>query len=301
MEYNVSPLLNPIEPSGLQPKPYHDDPYAFVTSIDQVTRHDYYYIARKIEQGWITERDIEIVKFILVHRWVTLSQIGRLFFPDAEREATVRNRVKKLLKYGLLRKIQWSSQTNVTENRPSLYELGASGADILKYRFNMFIGQRDPRSMKPTTMLYRFKYVIANELFSQLLKDFQLGHFEYHPLYQIEEETLITTANFSLKTPKGKSIKFTLLCYRDDEKWLKTLRYQAASFKRYLNKSNEIITLVLLVSTQEKANMAAKILEQEGLSDTWFICDEDILNPDKPLKQSFFAIQHKTKMYYDLG
>ena len=94
MQHFVSPLIK-SEQTGVQIKPLYDDPYGYVTKLDPLTRHEYFYILKKIEQGWITERDIEITKFTLVHRWMTLSQIDRLFFSETERGQTARNRVNK--------------------------------------------------------------------------------------------------------------------------------------------------------------------------------------------------------------
>lgn len=299
MEQNVSPLMK-SQSNSIPDKPLLDDPYAYVTHMDPLTRHEFYYILRKIEQGWITERDIQIVQFLFVHRWVTLRQLSKLFFPTTEREGTVRSRVRKLAKYGLLRKIQWTSYSNPKENRPSLYELGASGADILKYRFGTFLGQRDPRVNKQTTMLFRCRYITTNELYIQLRESFNLIHFEFHPVLKIEDEQQVPTAKYTLKHPSGNELSFYLLCYRDDEKWLKTLRYQAAFFKKYLATVEAGVFLVILVSTSDKAEIAHKVLLQEGVKDTWFVTDDDLYNEQIRLTQGFFVFQNEQKTYYDL-
>lgn len=299
MEYHVSPLIKDQEP-GLISKPLLDDPYAYITKLDPLTRHEYYYIAGKIEQGWITERDIEIVRFIFVHRWVTLSQIARIFFPESDREGTVRARTRKLIKHGLLRKITWSSYSNPKENRPSYYELGASGADILKFRFGAFLGHRDPRMPKETTMLFRMKYVITNELYIQLRESFNLVYFEFHPILTMKEEQQIPTAKFILRNPKGKDLSFFLICHRDEEKWLKTIRFHARFYKQYLENIEKDSILVVLVSTDEKAKVANMILEQEGAINTWFVTDEDLYNDNIKLSQGFFFYDNDKKVYYDL-
>jgi hypothetical protein len=299
MEYHVSPLLK-SQNTGVKTKPVLDDPYAYITNLDPLTRHEYYYILGKIEHGWITDRDIEIVRFIFVHRWVTLSQIARLFFPDTEREGTVRARVRKLIKHGLLRKIQWSSYSNPSENRPSYYELGASGADILKFRFGAFLGHRDPRMPKQTTMLFRMKYIATNEFYIQLRDCFNLVHFEFHPVITMKEEQQIPTAKYILRNPKGKELPFYLICHREDEKWIKTIRYQAQFYKQYLNNVEKGPILVVLVSTDEKAELASKVLEQEGTTNTWFVTDDDLYNDKIKLSQGFFFYENGKKVYYDL-
>ncbi|MDN4067565.1 replication-relaxation family protein [Paenibacillus vini] len=300
MENQVSPLLN-LEQVVVHSNPILDDTYAYISSMDPLTRHDYHYILEKIEHGWITERDIEIAKFVFVHRWVTLSQISRLFFPDTERENTIRKRIGKMLKYGLLRKVRWTSYSRQTENRPSLYELGASGADILKYKFGTFIGQRDPRSPKQATMLFRMRYIITNELYIQLRSSFNLVHFEFHPVLNYMEEQQVPTATFTLKNPKGKKLSFFLICHREDEKWLKTVRFQAVFYSKYLMDIGKGNTLIILVSTSEKAEIANKILEQEGVKGAWFITDEDLYNDQKSLTDSFFTYQDQQKLYFDLN
>ncbi|CAH8721291.1 replication-relaxation family protein [Bacillus cereus] len=299
MEYHVSPFIK-AEHTGVQTKPLSDDPYAYVSSMDPLTRHEYYYILKKIEQGWITERDIEIVRFLYVHRWLTLAQISRLFFSETEREATVRNRVRKLIKYGLLRKIQWASYSNPNENRPSYYELGSSGADILKFRFGAFLGHRDPRNPKETTMLFRMKYITTNEFYIQLLASFEVTHFEFHPILTLNDQQQIPTAKYILKNPKGRELLFYLICHREDEKWMKTIRYQAQFFKQYLATEEKAI-LVVILSTADKAEMARMVLEQEGaLEHTWFVTDEDLYNKEVKLSQGFFVFKDGKKVYYDL-
>lgn len=300
MENLVSPLIK-AQHTVVEEKSLMDDPYAYVTNLDELTRHEYYYIARKIEQGWITDRDVELVKFAHVHRWMTLSQISRLFFPEVERDETVRNRVNRLLKYGLLRRVQWSSYSKPKENKPTLYELGASGADILKYKYGMFLGHRDPRSPKPTTMLYRMRYIATNELYIQLRVSFDLVHFEFHPTLTLKEEQQVPTAKFVLRNPKGREIPFYLICHREDEKWVKTIRYQAKFFKEYFTAMNPEATLVILVSSDEKSSLASKIVEQEGVGTyTWFVTDTDLYAPALDLRNSFFAYQNGQKFYYDL-
>ncbi|AGA60022.1 hypothetical protein Theco_4018 (plasmid) [Thermobacillus composti KWC4] len=301
MEFHVSPLIKPEQNSGVKEKPFFDDPYAYITKMDPLTRHDFYYIQKKIEQGWITERDIEIVKFIFVHRWLTLSQITRLFFPDTEREQTARNRVRKMMKHGLIRKLQWTSYSSPRENRPSYYELGASGADILKYRFGMVLGHRDPRMPKPTTMLFRMKYIVTNELYIHLRENFNMVHFEFHPILTMKEEQQIPTAKYVLRNPKGKEMTFYLVVHREDEKWLKTLRYQAQFYKTYLGTVEKGAILVILVSTGEKAELANKVMEQEGASGyVWYVTDEELYNKEVKLTQGFFVFQDGQKTYYDL-
>jgi len=300
MEYHVSPLIKSLEP-GVQTKPMLDDPYAFVNNLEPLTRHDYSYILKKIEQGWITDRDIEIVKFIFVHRWVTLSQISRIFFPETNREGTVRNRVQKLLKYGLIRKIEWTSYSNPKENKPILYELGASGADILKLRYGAFLGHRDPRMPKPITMLFRMKYITINEFFIQLRECFVVNHFEFHPILTIKEDQQIPSAKFTLKNPNNVDMSFYLICHRDDEKWLKTIRFQAQFYKEYFNTVEKDTLLVIVVSTSDKAELASKILDQEGiLKRTWFVTDDDLYNNQISMTQGFFTYIDGRKLYYDL-
>jgi len=302
MEYHVSPLIKTEDQPTLQPKPVWDDPYAYITGMDPLTRHEFYYIEEKIKQGWITDRDIELVRFLFVHRWVTLPQIQRLFFPDAEREETAKKRVRKLLKHGLIRRIQWKSYSNPNENRQSYYELGASGADILKFRYGVFLGHRDPRATRPTTMLYRMKYVVTNELYIQLRDNFDMTHFEFHPILSLKEEQQIPTARYILRTPKGKALTFYLVVHREDEKWMKTLRYQAQFYKQYLGSVDRDAILVFLVSTEDKARLANKILLQEGAAQSsWFITDEDLYNPDMSLKTSFFTYENDNRRYYDLN
>ncbi|MCM3130509.1 replication-relaxation family protein (plasmid) [Paenibacillus urinalis] len=302
MEFQVSPLLDSAEEPTLQPKPIWDDPYAYVTGMDQLTRHEFYYIEEKIKNGWITDRDIEIVRFLFVHRWITLSQLQRIFFPEAEREETVKKRVRKLLKYGMIRRIQWKTYSSPSENRQSFYELGASGADVLKYRYGLVLGNRDPRATRPMTMLYRMKYSVTNELYIQLRENFKMTHFEFHPILKIEEEQQIPMARYILRTPKGKMLSFYLVVHREDEKWLKTLRYQAQFYKNFLKSTEGGGILILLLSTEEKATLAQKLIMQEGISDyVWFLTDNDLYNHQKNLKTSFFIFQNEEKQYYNLS
>lgn len=300
MNHNVSPLTNSSSSSFVK-KTILDDPYAYITKMDPLLRHEYYYILNKIDKGWITERDIELVRFLFVHRWLTLSQIGKLFFLDSEREATVRNRTRKLIKYGLIRSVQWTSHSNTKENKPSLYEIGSSGADILKYKFGVFLGHRDPRNPKPTTMLFRMRYIATNELYAQMKENFDLTFFEFHPVHELKEEKQVPTAQYVLRNPKGIELSFILICYRDDEKWVKTLRHQAQFYKNHLETVNNT-TLVILVSTEEKAILASKVLEQEKVLDkTWFVTDADLFNDELKINQSFFYFEEGRKIYYNLN
>ncbi|MGP3788550.1 replication-relaxation family protein [Paenibacillus sp. 1A_MP2] len=299
MEHLVSPLTN-SPPQVVHIYPLLDDPYAHITQLGELTKHNYHYILKKIEHGWITDRDIEIVNFVSVHRWVTLSQIFKIFFPDVEREETVRNRIRKMMKYGLLRKIEWSSYSKGSVGRPSFYEIGASGADILKFRFGAFLGHRDPRNPKPTTMLFRMKYIATNELYLQLREHFKLVHFEFHPILKLQEEQQVPTAKFTLINPVGKEMSFILLCHREEEKWLKTIRYQAMFYKQYLKNSEGSSIMIVHVSTTDKANLVSKIFEQEGLSTVWFVTDEDLFDKDMVLTKSFFFFSNGEKVYYDL-
>ncbi|WP_169091030.1 replication-relaxation family protein [Paenibacillus sp. PL91] len=300
MENLVSPLIK-ADHTVVDEKQLLDDSYAYVAKIDDLTRHEFYYISQKIEQGWITERDVELVKFVHVHRWVTLSQITRLFFPDVERDETVRKRINRLLKYGLIRRLQWSSYSRPKENKPSFYELGASGADILKFQYGTYLGHRDPRNPKPITMLFRMRYIATNELYIQLRESFELVHFEFHPTLVINEAQQVPTAKFVLRNPKGREMSFYLICHREDEKWVKTIRYQARFFKGYFATIDPEATLVVLVSSDEKANLASKIMEQEGAGPiTWFVTDNDLYDPNIKLSKAFFAYQNGVKFYYDL-
>ena len=301
MENLVSPLIKPLQSAVVPDKPFMDDPYAFITSMSELPHNAYHYISRKIDQNWITDRDIELIKFAYVHRYVTLSQISRLFFPEVDRERSVRLRIIRLVKYGLLRKVQWSSYSQPTKNRPSIYELGDSGADILKYKFGLFLGQRDPRVSKPASMLFRMKYIASNVLYINLRESFDLVHFEFHPSIKLKEEHVVPTAKYILRTPKGREMPFYLICHREDEKWLKTIRFQARFFKEYLTTQEKEATLVILVSSEDKALLASKIAEQEGASKfTWFVTDKDLNDYTVNLRQGFFCYHNGEKKYYDL-
>ncbi len=280
-----------------------DDSYAYVESLVPLTHHDYYYICGKIEQGWITNRDIDIVHFLSVHRWLTLSQITRLFFPETESTSTtIRNRVNKLQKYGLIRKIKWTSHTNPKENRPSIYEIGASGADILKYRMGVFLGNRDPRRPKEVSMTFRQKYIATNEFYILLKKSFELNFFEFHPVLNLKETQVAPTAQFILSNPSGKQLQFYLFCYRDEENWLKTIRFQAKFMKEFLISEGKEAMLIILVSTEAKAILASKIIDQEGVStQTWFITDVELKENEDGITKSFFVYQDGRKNYLDLG
>lgn len=303
MEHFVSPLIKAQVPSVLPEKPQWDDPYAFITNLSPLPGNDFYYIEEKIKKNWITERDIELTKFIFVHRWVVLDQIKRLFFPEVDRDLSVRKRINRLLKLGLIRRIQWTSYSGGTErNRPSIYELGDSGADILKFKFGMFLGHRDPRYAKPATMLFRCKYIITNELYIRLREAFDMVHFEFHPTLKWKEEQVIPTGKFILRTPKGRDLPFYLLCHREDEKWIKTIRFQARFFKAHIQNVEPGAILVVLVSSDDKALLASKIAEQEGAAQfTWYVTDKDLLYDKVHLSKGFFFFNNGKKTYYDLG
>lgn len=302
MDNLVSPLIKPSSKPVLPIRPQWDDPYAFLVNMSPLPANDYWWIEQKIKMGWITVRDIELVKFLSVHRWVVLDQIRRLFFPEAKESITVRKRVSKLIRYGLIRRIKWTSYSAGTErNRPSIYELGDSGADILKYMFGISLGNRDPRHQKPATMLYRSRYVITNEMYIKLREAFNVAHFEFHPTLKWKDKQVIPTAKYVLRNPKGREIPFFLFCHREDEKWLKTVRYQTAFLKEYITNVEPQATVVILVSNDEKAILTSKIAEQEGVASfVWFITDKDLLYDEVHLTQGFFFFDKGEKTYYDL-
>jgi hypothetical protein len=181
------------------------------------------------------------------------------------------------MKYGLLRRIKWTSYSQPTANKPSLYELGDSGADILKYQYGMSLGQRDPRSLKPQTMLFRMKHIATNELYIQLRESFNLVHFEFHPSLKLKEDHVVPIAKYVLRNPKGREMPFYLICHREEEKWVKTVRFQARFFKDYISTVEKEATLVVLVSTDDKALLASKIADQEGAAAfTWYVTDKDL-------------------------
>lgn len=298
---NISPLITPQTNTAVPEQPAWDDPYATLTQQSELPGHSYHYIERKISSNWITERDIELVKFIFVHRWLVMKQIERLFFPDVERDKSVRNRLNRLVEYGLLRRAQWTSYSQPDKNRPSLYELGDSGSDILKNKFGLIPGQRDPRMAKPATMLYRMKYVITNELYIQLRESFDLIHFEFHPSLKRKEEHVVPTAKFLLRTPKGREMPFYLLCHREEEKWLKTIRFQMRFLKDYIIAEDKSAIIIVLVSSDEKAALANKIAEQEGAASmVWYVTDKDLLDGQINLRQGFFTYTNGEKVFYDL-
>ncbi|MGU3473153.1 replication-relaxation family protein [Paenibacillus sp. D51F] len=301
MENMVSPLIKPQPNNAVPEKPQWDDPFAFVTHISPLPNNDFDFIDRKIQSNWITEREIELVKFLFVHRWLVLAQIKKLFFPDV-REDTIRRRIDRMMKFGLIRRVQWTSYSSPGRSRPSMYELGDSGADILKFRFGINPGPRDPRSKKAASMLYRMRYVVTNELYIKLREAFNMVHFEFHPSLVWKEAQVIPTAKYALRTPGGREMPFYLLCHREDEKWVKTIRFQARFFKEYLANVEKETTLVVFVSTDEKALLASKIMEQEGVgAATWFITDKDILFDNVHLSKGFFFYNKGEKTYYDLG
>ncbi|MFD2614714.1 replication-relaxation family protein [Paenibacillus gansuensis] len=302
MENLVSPLIKPSSNTVLPERPQWDDPYAFLLSMSPLAQNDYWWIEQKIKAGWITDRDIQLVRFLSVHRWIVLDQIRRIFFPDVKDFISVRKRVSRLIRYGLLRRIKWTSYSGGTErNRPSIYELGDSGADILKYMHGISLGNRDPRHQKPATMLYRSRYVITNELYIKLREAFNMVHFEFHPTLKWKDIQVIPTAKYVLRSPKGREMPFYLICHREDEKWVKTVRFQAAFFKEYIANVEPQATIVVLVSNDEKALLANKIAEQEGASSfTWFVTDKDLLYNEVHLSQGFFFFEKGEKTYYDL-
>jgi hypothetical protein len=183
-----------------------------------------------------------------------------------------------------------------------MYELGDSGADILKYQYGMSLGQRDPRFQKPQTMLFRMKHIATNELYIQLRESFNLVHFEFHPSLKNKEEHVVPIAKYVLRNPKGREMPFYLICHREEEKWVKTVRFQARFFKEYISTVENEATLVVLVSTDDKALLASKIAEQEGASTfTWYVTDKDLHDFNVNLRKGFFFYQNGEKMYYDLG
>ncbi|ALS10047.1 hypothetical protein ABE82_26965 (plasmid) [Paenibacillus peoriae] len=304
MEGNISPLLQPeqTEEELLIKYPAFDDPFAYVQSVDPLTRHQYYYIERLIEDNWITERDLLIVKTLFVHRWMTFTQICNLFFEGSDR-VRVRRRLRKLLKYGLIRTITWRSysKTKSKASCPNLYEIGASGADILNFKYGIPVGSRDPRKARATELIYKFKYIIANELYIQMKRELQLMHFQFSPMVQLGEELQVPTARYILRTPDGGDLGFYLICHRDDGKWAKTLSFQVEFFKKLMNETKQQFILVILVSDDTKAALANKIVSLGGFADyTWFVTDSDLYNPDLLLSTSFFDIQNDEKQYFDL-
>ncbi|MFC5402432.1 replication-relaxation family protein [Cohnella soli] len=299
---NISPLIKPQTNIAVPEQPTWDDPYATMTLQSALPGHAYHYIDRKISSNWITERDIDLVRFIFVHRWLVLKQIERLFFPEVERDKSVRNRLNRLIDYGLIRRTQWTSYSQPEKNRPSLYEMGDSGTDILKNKFGIIPGQRDPRMAKPATMLYRMRYVITNELYIQLRESFDLIHFEFHPSLKRKEDHVVPTAKFVLRNPKGREMPFYLLCHRQDEKWVKTIRFQMRFMKEFISAEDKMATVIVLVSSDEKASLANKIAEQEGAaSSIWYVTDKDLLDGDFDIRrQGFFTFNNGEKVYYDL-
>ncbi|WP_277376412.1 replication-relaxation family protein [Paenibacillus polymyxa] len=303
MEGNILPLLQQDRTEAVLVRyPMYDDPFAYVEGLSPLTMHQYYYIEKLINQNWITDRDLLIVKTLFVHRWLTFTQICKLFFEDNE-PATVRKRIKKLLKHGLIRTITWRSHSKSKAACPSLYELGASGADILNNKYGVRVGSRDPRHGKATKLHYKFKYVLANELYIQLSRELHLMHFEFTPVFRMGEEVQTPTAKFILRTPGGTDLPFILICHRDEEKWMKTLRYQVEFYKSYMNETGEQFILVILVSDEKKAEIANKIVRTEGFGETtWFVTDNDLFSPDHSLsKNSFFEITDGVKQYFDLS
>ncbi|MCC3379285.1 replication-relaxation family protein [Paenibacillus farraposensis] len=303
MEGNISPLLQPEQTGEVLIKyPAFDDPFAYVKSVDPLTRHQYYYIERLIGNNWITERDLLIVKTLFVHRWMTFTQICDLFFEGTDRP-TVRRRIRKLLKYGLLRTITWRSYSKTKSKAacPSLYEIGASGADILNFKYGMRVGARDPRTAKATDLNYKFKYILTNELYIQMKRELQLMHFEFTPLVYLGDDLQVPTARYILRTPDGGDLEFYLICHRDDGKWTKTLRFQVEFFKKLMNETKQQFILVILVSDDTKAALANKIVQLGGFADyTWFVTDNDLYNPNLMLATSFFDIENDEKQYFDL-
>lgn len=300
----TSPLTNPLESASvLHRYPVFDDPYAHVTGIDPITNHQFYYIENLIEREWLTERDINIVKTIFVHRCMTFAQIHSIFFPDCSRLETVRKRLGRLVKYGLIRRVSWGSYSKNKSECPVLYELGASGADILKYKYSIQVGSRDPRSSKPSTLAFKFKYVVTNQLYMELSK-LDLKHFEFNPVLKLNDEVQVPMAYYVLQNPKGMDIQFHLLCYREDEKWMKTLTYQLDFFRRYYQaEDRKRNILVIHVSDDAKAECAVKVVHLAGLSfDPWFITDSDLYNKEVPVTSKFFMFESDgSRYYYDLS
>lgn len=300
----TSPLINPLESANvLQTYPVFDDPYAHITGIDPNTNNQFYYIESLIERKWLTERDITIVKTMFVHRCMTFSQIHSIFFPDCSRLDTVRTRLGKLVKYGLLRRVSWGSYSKVKSECPILYELGTVGAEFLRIKYGVQLGSRDPRSNKPSTLTFKFKYIVTNQLYLELSK-LDLKHFEFNPVLKLNDEVQVPMAYYILRNPKGMDIQFHLLCYRDDDKWMKTLTYQLDFFKRYYQTAeNKRNILVVLVSDDAKAETAMKTVQVAGLPFTpWFITDADLFNQDIPVTSKFFMFEDDgSRYYYDLS
>lgn len=292
----MKPLLSPFIKQEIEEDyPLLDDPYAYITRIDRPQSILYENIQRRIDNHWITERDIEIIHFLYVHRWVLRHQIHRLFFSGLSKHRS-NERLKKLRKIGMVSLIEWNSYARKT-NKPAIYEIGAQGADILTYEYGIRLGSRHPRKRREHSLSHRFKYVSINELYIQLLEHFQVKRFEFHPVLQIIDETQVPMAKMVLATP-NRDIMFYLLNIREEENWMKTLRYQAYFYKRY-RKEEEFI-LIVQVSTEERAKKAKDILEQEGMEDNWFMKDDDLENRNKKLTQSFFTFNNGTLTYYDL-
>lgn len=159
------------------------------------------------DKNTISDRDIEIAKFLFRFRFATLNQIHR-YLGGSVNKSNLKNRLDKLVQYRVLNKFTLTSLDGSKEELLGIYVLDIGGRHLLSHystedtnNWNTSVNMKAPELVGEN--------LLATEIYLRILETSgnALVNFELYPSFRCGDKTVVPHLKFSIER-EGKRINF---------------------------------------------------------------------------------------------
>lgn len=187
-----------IKVAGLKQKFVNDFNYKTVkTSV----------LIKMKDKNTISDRDLEIAKFLFRLRFATLNQIHR-YLNCSVNKSNLKNRLDKLVQYRVINKFTLTSLDGTQEESLGLYCLDLGGRDLLaNYSTELIEDWNTSVNMKSPELVG--ENLLATELYIRLRETCgeRLSSFHLYPSFRCGDKTVIPHFKFTI-TKDGRRLNF---------------------------------------------------------------------------------------------
>lgn len=219
------------------------------------------------DKNSISDRDIEIAKFIFKTRFATLNQIHR-YLELKTNKSNLKNRLEKLVSYRVLNKFTFVTTDESKEEQLGVYCLDIGGRHLLSHystedttNWNTSVNMKAPELVGEN--------LLATEFYIRLLetcKD-RLVNFELYPTFRCGDKSVVAHFKFSILVD-GKKVNFIADIVRDyhlpDNFAKKAEKYESIlmtnAWKKYFREDDFAPILLTLSSSDKLAKEVAETI-----------------------------------------
>jgi hypothetical protein len=224
-----------------------------------------------LREGWLTNRDLDIISAIYKHRFLSLSQIQKLFFPTKAGKISARRRMKKLYDHYLVDRFRPVASRHKS-NFEYIYCLDTVGSFWVAQELQCEVSQLHWRKRdNEVQMPYVWHYFETNECYIRIKEacnnqDYSIGAYEIYPMHRGDEYNFSPDISMEIHKGKNKHLFFFEIDRGTEEQQkikAKVKNYEAYFFSK---KGNEkfIMPWIVFLAEEEKRLLKISQWVEEG-------------------------------------